>query len=141
MEGENEIMSFESAAVNMDIFIEIFNKNLPIGLKAKSIRQINTMKTGTEFISTYKLAYQTKNVFKEIKKENKLFYSKKDKKGGMKVVNIEDYLVEYNEENGIIILKAGNAGGFNLIELMRKYMPLQDINITRLQVKKDEFCK
>ena len=59
----------------------------------------------------------------------------------MKVVNIEYYLVEYNEENGIIILKAGNAGGFNLIELMRKYMPLQDINITRLQVKKDEFCK
>lgn len=141
MEGENEIMSFESSAVNMDIFIEIFNKNLPVGLKAKSIRQINTMKTGTEFISTYKLADETNNVFKEIKKENKLSYSKKDKKGGMKAVNIEDYLVEYNEEKGIIILKAGNAGGFNLIELMRQYMPLQDINIRRLQVKKDESCK
>ena len=59
----------------------------------------------------------------------------------MKAVNIEDYLVEYNEEKGIIILKAGNAGGFNLIELMRQYMPLQDINIRRLQVKKDESCK
>ena len=141
MEGENEVMSFESAAVNIDKFIEIFNNNLPEGLKAKSIRQINSMKTGTEFISTYKLADETNNIFKEIKKENKLFYSKKDKKGGLKTVKIEDYLIEYNIETGIIILKAGNAGGFNLIELMRQYMPLQNINITRLKVKKDDFCR
>ena len=59
----------------------------------------------------------------------------------MKAVNIEDYLVEYDEEKNIIILKAGNAGGFNLIELMRQYMPLHNINITRLQVKKDDSCR
>ena len=63
------------------------------------------------------------------------------KKGGLKTVKIEDYLIEYNIETGIIILKAGNAGGFNLIELMRQYMPLQNINITRLKVKKDDFCR
>ncbi len=41
MEGENEIMSFESDAVNMDIFIEIFNKNLPIGLKPTYKQAVN----------------------------------------------------------------------------------------------------
>lgn len=141
MAGENEIMSFESSMINMDIFLNIFNQNLPKGLKAKSIRQINSMKTGTEFISTYKLLDETNIIFQEIKNNNKLFYNKKDKKGGLKSVNIEDYLINYDSETGIIILKAGNAGGFNLIELMRQYMPLQNINIVRIKVEKDETGK
>ena len=99
------------------------------------------MKTGTEFISTYQLFDETNNVFLKLKSENKLFYSKKDKKGSMKDVNIADYLIEYDNNTGIIVLKAGNAGGFNLIELMRQYMPLHDINIKRLKVKKDDSGK
>ena len=99
------------------------------------------MKTGTEFISTYKLLDETNIIFQEIKNNNKLFYNKKDKKGGLKSVNIEDYLINYDSETGIIILKAGNAGGFNLIELMRQYMPLQNINIVRIKVEKDETGK
>lgn len=139
MAGENEVMSFEAAAFDMDTFLNIFNKNLPVGLNAKSIRQINSMKTGTEFVSTYKLSEETNNVFKEIKKDNKLFYGKKNKNGGLKYVKLEEYLVDYRDDAGLIILKAGNAGGFNLIELMRQYMPLQDIDITRIKVEKDDI--
>lgn len=141
MEGENEVMSFEAAELNIENFLDIFNKNLPEGLRAKDIYKISSMKTGTEFISTYQLFDETNNVFLKLKSENKLFYSKKDKKGSMKDVNIADYLIEYDNNTGIIVLKAGNAGGFNLIELMRQYMPLHDINIKRLKVKKDDSGK
>ncbi len=141
MEGENEVMSFEAAELNIENFLDIFNKNLPEGLRAKDIYKISSMKTGTEFISTYQLFDETNNIFLKLKSENKLFYSKKDKKGSMKDVNIADYLIEYDNNTGIIVLKAGNAGGFNLIELMRQYMPLHDINIKRLKVKKDDSGK
>ena len=94
-----------------------------------------------EAISEIEEAFGIEVPPKEIKNENKLFYSKKDKKGSMKDVNIADYLIEYDNNTGIIVLKAGNAGGFNLIELMRQYMPLHDINIKRLKVKKDDSGK
>ncbi len=141
MAGSNEIMSFEASVLDIDVFLKTFNANLPEGLNAKNIKQINSMKTGTEFISTYQLDATTNDCFKVIKNDNKLFYSKKDKKGCIKNIKIEDYLINYDDEKGIIILKAGNAGGFNLIELMRQYMPLQNIDITRLQVIKDDRCR
>ena len=51
------------------------------------------------------------------------------------------YLLDYNKESGKIVLSAGNAGGFNLIELLRQYMPLEEINIRRIQVEKDDRAR
>ncbi len=138
MTGENEIMSFESEELNIKDFINVFNKYLPKGLKAKSIRLINTMKTGTEFISTYLFDENTNNIFNSVYSENNAVYEKIDKKGKLKNIKIEDFLINYNYNNGEIILKAGNAGGFNLIEVLKKHMPLEDISIKRIKVIKDE---
>lgn len=136
--GNNEIMSFESTAIDCDNFIDLFNKNLPSGLKAKNIYPINSMKTGTEFTLTYQLQDNTNIIFQNLKKENKLFYQKKDKKGSLKNIYIENYMINYDDDSGIIVLKSSNAGGFNLIELFRQYIPLHNINIVRLSVKKNE---
>ena len=141
MAGDNEVMSFEAAPIDMNRFIELFNKYLPHGLKAKSIKKINTLKTGTEFISTYLLDNHTNNIFFQQLSNSKAFYYKKDKKGNLKEINVYSYLLDYNKESGKIVLSAGNAGGFNLIELLRQYMPLEEINIRRIQVKKDDRAR
>ena len=138
MAGENEVMSFEAAPLDMGKFIDVFNKYLPQGLKAKSITKISTLKTGTEFISTYVFNEHTNNIFYNIYSNNKGLYYKKDKKGNLKEINISSYLLDYNKESGKIVLSAGNAGGFNLIELLRQHMPLEEISIKRIQVKKDD---
>lgn len=138
MAGENEVMSFEAAPLNMDKFIDIFNTYLPKGLKAKSIRKIDTLKTGTEFISTYILEKNTNEIFADAFENQKALYYKKDKKGNLKEVNIKDYMISYDRESGKIVLSAGNAGGFNLIEMLKQFMPLEQIDITRHQVVKDD---
>ena len=43
MAGENEVMSFEAAPLDMGKFIDVFNKYLPQGLKAKSITKFARM--------------------------------------------------------------------------------------------------
>lgn len=47
-------------------------------------------------------------------------------------------MISYNKESGKIVLSAGNAGGFNLIEMLKQFMPLEQIDITREQVIKDD---
>ena len=136
--GENEIMSFESEALNMELFINNFNKYLPKGLKAKSIIEVNTMKTGTDFVSTYELDDITNECFLSLFEDERAVYKKKDKKGNLKDVIINDFLVEYNKELKQITLKAGNNGGFNLMELLKQNMKLEDISIKRIKVKKND---
>lgn len=139
MKGENEVMSFEAVKIaDLNEFIRVFNSYLPEGLEAKSIKLIDTMKTGTDFKSTYTFNDETYNVFLDIYNKNGAEYSKLDKKGREKKVLLDSFLVDFNKESKQITTRISNDGSFNFYELLKGYMPLEDIDITRLSVVKDE---
>lgn len=134
MKGENEVMCFEADCIDTDNFLDVFNGNLPAGLRAKTIRPVAVMKTGTEFVSEYMLSGASKTLFNNLMESGNAVYLKKDKKGNDKEINIKDYLVSYDKDSGVIALKAGSAGGFNIMECLKRVMPVENIDISRIKV-------
>ena len=137
IKGEEEVMNFESVAVNMDTFLEDFNKNLPVGIQAISIKKIDNMKPGTDFVSTFQMDELTFKNFMDLYNSEKAVYYKLDKKGREKEININSFLKSMDESNRTIDLKASNDGSFNLIEILKNHMALEDISITRLKLYRE----
>lgn len=131
--GENEKIFFEAILLAKNEFLYILNKRLPSGIRAKSITETLSVKTGADFISKYRLGKGLGNTLKNIIDKGCAFYERTSKSGQLKKIMLEDYMVSF--EGDVIELKATSAGGFNLVELFKKSGLLwDDIEIIRVSV-------
>lgn len=136
--GENEKILFEAFPLDKNIFLHILNKNLPKGVEAKSITETQTLKTGSDFISKYRLGGDLPNILQKSLADASANYEKAAKNGDKKIIDIADYLIDFQGDT--VSLKATSAGAFNLMELFKKFVPdLSHIKITRLSIEVAEF--
>lgn len=136
--GENEKIFFESFPLDKKNFLHILNKSLPRGIEAKSISETPTIKTGADFISEYRLGGVLPDILRKALSDGAAGYEKLSKSGEMKKINLTDYLIDFSGD--MVSLKATSAGGFNLMEFFKVFVPdLADIKITRISVEAAEF--
>lgn len=136
--GENEKIFFEAFPLDKKSFLNILNNKLPNGIKAKDLEETGSIKTGTDFISQYRLPADLDKIFKKALDEGNAFYEKTSKKGDLKKINASDFIESYRD--GAVSLKATSAGAFNLTELFKKLgLSPEKIDITRVSVEAADF--
>ncbi len=134
IKGENEKVAIECETINQDDTVSKLNEVLPRGLNIKSVEEVDSIKS-SDVISDYCLSDELLSIFDNAYKSGDAYYERTSKKGVLKKIQIEEYLMGY--EQGIISLKATPSGGFNLNELFKRLnVPIEDIDITRLSVTK-----
>lgn len=135
IEGENEKLLFESSSLNKEIFIKEFQNKLPQGIDIISIKNVDTIKIGTDFKSNYLLDSRLIDVLQKSIENNSAYYERLDKKGNLKKILLSDYLISIKDN--IITLSSSSAGGFNLLEFFKqKGLDNTDFNISRISVEK-----
>ena len=135
IEGENEKLLFESSSLNKEMFIKEFQNKLPQGIDIISIKNVDTIKIGTDFKSNYLLDSRLIDVLQKSIENNSAYYERLDKKGNLKKILLSDYLISIKDN--IITLSSSSAGGFNLLEFFKqKGLDNTDFNISRISVEK-----
>lgn len=125
IEGENEILIIEvEKSLNKEEVKILFNKKVSCGLQIKDIVHINFFKQESA-IAEYSLDDDLFNCFKKLIDSNNSYYKKSNKKGLLKVVNINDYLVDYGHNK--VTVKIDSTGSVNFIDFF-KYWNYYNIN-------------
>lgn len=135
MEGENEKLLFEAVLPDVGTFADELSRRLPEGITVRGIKTVSTIKTGSDFISSYRLGEKAFEEFKKACACGGCHYMRKSKNGSLKRISLSDFII--SEEGNVITLKAGSYGGFNLLEFFKtRGMRPEDLDISRISVEK-----
>lgn len=123
--GEDELLIIEvSSILNIEDLKKQFNSTVFCGLKINKITSINTFKLNSA-IAVYRFDENLFSYFTKLLDLKCNFYEKISKRGEKKIININDYIVEYRDNR--VEVKVNNNGTINFIDFF-KYWNYNNIN-------------
>ncbi len=132
--GENEILLIRAEIENVDIFIDEINKNMVEGIELKNIEKIPSLKLKSSLKIKLELSESNYALFVKLLDGGTNFYEVEDKKGRLKKVYIDEYLLSHADN--ILEMKVTAQGAFNMLKFFRSAgLKSSEIEINRLGIE------
>lgn len=132
--GDNEILLIRAEIENIDTFIEAVNKSMVEGIELKTIEMIQSLKLKSSLKIKLELSSSNYDLFVKLLNGGTNFYEVEDKKGRLKKVYIDEYLVSHSDN--ILEMKVTPQGAFNMLKFFRSTgLKSSEIEIVRLNIE------
>ncbi len=132
--GDNEILLIRAEINNIDDFIVEVNKNMVEGIELKNIEKIQSLKLKSSLKIKLKLSNSNYDLFVKLLNGGTNFYEVEDKKGRLKKVYIDEYLLSHSDN--ILEMKVTSQGAFNMLKFFKSAgLQSSEIEIVRLNIE------
>ena len=132
--GDNEILLIRAEIENFDTFIEEVNKSMVDGIELKNIEKIQSLKLNSSLKIKLELTSSNYDLFIKLLNGGTNFYEVEDKKGRLKKVFIDEYLISHADN--ILEMKVTSQGAFNMLKFFRSAgLKSSEIEINRLGIE------
>ena len=134
--GEKELVLFEAEENNIaEGLVDAVNEHLPEGLRCLSYDRLVWPPNISRAEITLEFDAESFAFIKEKAREGELFYDKETKRGEIKRIFLDDYLLGEDTEACLLKVKVTERGGFHFPEFFRKtsYKGLPTITRVKLE--------
>ncbi len=132
--GDNEILLIRAEIADIDNFVKVVNKSMVEGIELKNIEKIQSLKLNSSLKIKLELTSSNYDLFIKLLDSGTNFYEVEDKKGRLKKVYIDEYLISHSDK--VLEMKVTSQGAFNMLKFFRSAgLKSSEIGINRLDIE------